>query len=44
LGKKFKIPARKVYEGHEGDESVKNEKDVLKKDETTKVTEKSLEH
>jgi hypothetical protein len=28
LGKKLKIPARNGYEGHEGDESVKNEKDV----------------
>jgi hypothetical protein len=31
FGKKLKIPARKVYEGHEGDESVKNKKDVVKK-------------
>jgi hypothetical protein len=31
FGKKLKIPAKNGYEGHEGDEDVKNIKDVLKK-------------
>ena len=29
FGKKPKIPARNVYEGDEGDEDVKNEKEVF---------------
>ena len=39
FGRPLKIPARNVYEVHEGHEGVKNKKDVLKKDDTREDTE-----